>query len=563
MTNARFLFLLLTITAAIVLLTITLVTKENSEKKQLVRLESHLIQVINELKITLERHSYLPSLLARDNEIKHFLNVMKEQDSYEGLQTKVNLSLEFNNDISGTNKLFLLNSNGQVVAASNWADSESYIGSNFSDRPYFKKARRNILGRHFNLPKNAEEQYYYFASSVVDKKNQVLGIIVVEVSLSDIVSHWIVADTDFFISDKNGNVFLNTENQWKFDDIENLLSEPIKKQLTSDSKSQKVNLADENYLMLTQRLESAEWHVSVLSNLSLINKDVFRAFWISALIMSLLSALAILIYKIQKQRKEFQRRVTTELENKVKERTKALKQSQEDLIQAAKMAALGQLSAGITHEINNPLTAIRSYADNASQFIEKERFDMVQGNLKEISQLTEQMATITGQLKSFARKSKGQLQAVNLDVVLESALSIVRPKIISTGTKLNISNDKGSKIVMADELWLSQVLVNLIYNAISATNMNEERIVWVNVSERIMKNNAHYCVEVRDNGSGIDESNLSRIFEPFFTTKPTSKGLGLGLSISFNLVKDMNGSLEAKNYKDGGALFTLCLPVHE
>ena len=115
-------------------------------------------------------------------------------------------------------------------------------------------------------------------------------------------------------------------------------------------------------------------------------------------------------------------------------------------------------------------------------------------------------------------------------------------------------------MVLADEIWLSQILVNLISNAISATNKNEKRNVWISVT-KVNEEKAQYKIEVKDNGTGIEESNLQRIFEPFFTTKPTTKGLGLGLSISFNLAKDMNGSLEARNHEAGGALFTLCLSV--
>ena len=192
------------------------------------------------------------------------------------------------------------------------------------------------------------------------------------------------------------------------------------------------------------------------------------------------------------------------------------------------------------------------------------------------------MAAITGQLKSFARKSKGQLKPVNLDATIKNAISIVSSKIVSSGTHIDYKNsaDDPVRMVLADEVWLSQVLVNLISNAISATNQNIERNVWIDVKKieiktkeiknKVIKNKEikskgdegihQYCIEVRDNGTGIEESNLPRIFEPFFTTKPTTKGLGLGLSISFNLVKDMNGSLDARNREGGGALFTLCLP---
>ena len=187
---------------------------------------------------------------------------------------------------------------------------------------------------------------------------------------------------------------------------------------------------------------------------------------------------------------------------------------------------------------------------------------MVESNLTEIDKLTESMAAITKQLKSFSRKSKGQFSPVLIGQSINNALSIVHPKLVSSSVICHWdSNGHGAnKSVMADEVWLGQILVNLLTNAISATQYladeNQQREIWMNVK---VGKDSMLCIEVRDNGIGIEANTLPYIFEPFFTTKPSSKGLGLGLSISFNLAKDMNGSLVANNTKSG-ASFMLCLP---
>ncbi|MGK0270302.1 MAG: two-component system C4-dicarboxylate transport sensor histidine kinase DctB [Cocleimonas sp.] len=588
-TRTQLLFLLIFLSFAM-LMTYS-IAKKTAEDKLKSTIEVQLLQIVNKLEITLDRHSYLPTLLGNDSEISTFLRSDKTTQNYKYKQENINLSLEHTNNISGTSAIYLMMPDGEVVSSSNWAEKESLINQDFSSQPYFEQASQNALGRYFSTETKSSDRYYYFARSV-QFDNKVIGIITVQVALSDIAFNWIVSEIDFAVTDKNGVVFLTSNNSWdlkaisktNLNTVNELKNKPPNNINVEKLNDQTINLNNEgfqlikllnkNYLMLSQKMELADWDVRVFSRYAIAQKEISRTVLISGILIFLITALAGLLFKIQNQRKEFRQQAREDLENKVRERTKALKQSQEDLIQAAKMAALGQLSAGITHEINNPLTAIRAYADNAGQFLKKDRLDMVKSNVKEIIKLTENMAAITGQLKSFARKSKGELTAVHLDKAINNAISIVHSKIISRGIQIDYiasAEDKNKK-VLADEIWLSQILVNLISNAISATNKNNtERNIWINITKKnvVQKNKKNeqtsqqtnlYCIEVKDNGTGIEESNLERIFEPFFTTKPTSKGLGLGLSISFNLAKDMNGTLDARNHESGGALFTLTLP---
>ena len=576
MKSTKSIFLIIFLIALLCILFAYAIAKKSAESKLEITTKTQLLQTISKLQIILERHSYLPSLLSNDNEIVTFLKTDKTGSNYQKKQQKLNSSLEYTNSISGAATIFLMNPKGTVVSSSNWAEKESFIGQDFSSWPYFQQASQNSLGRYYSPQIEENERYYYFARSV-QSNNTIIGIIVVQVPLSDIAFDWTLSDIDFVVTDNDGMVFLSSNKSWDLNILSGLdlsLSDTRKYyrndklQLLNKEKIdltyegfQRVTLLDEEYQMLSQKVELAGWSVRVLSKYSIAQKEISRNLSLSSILIFLVTVLAGLILKIQNQRKSFRRQTREELENKVRERTQALKQSQEDLIQAAKMAALGQLSAGITHEINNPLTAIRAYADNANQFLEKDRLDMVKSNLGEITKLTENMAAITNQLKSFARKSKGETIPVNLSKAVNNALSIIHPKVISTGTVITFNDNAKSKEVLADDIWLSQILVNLISNAISATNSNSQRNVWIDIDEITSETKKHmWCIKIRDNGTGIEESNLPRIFEPFFTTKSTAKGLGLGLSISFNLAKEMNGSLDARNREDGGALFTLCLP---
>lgn len=575
----KLLILIATLLLCLTIILVYLFAKENAIGKLQQNIKTQLLQTVNELKITLERHAYLPSVIANEQAISHFLESQGSFTEVQRQQKNINLWLERTNNISGTSAIFLMTPEGRVIASSNDAGSDSFLGSDFSQQPYFEYAKQNILGRYFAIDPTTKEPAYFFARSI-HSQDKVIGVVAVQVNLNEIVFNWGLGTMNFIVTDDDGIIFLSSNKAWhlqtlapisQYDALDktryNVESIPLLSNTTTDLQQydfQTIKLQNKDYEMLTERMELADWDVRILANHAATHKSIFTNTLISTLLILLLASITTLLWKIQQQRKYFEQQARIELENKVIERTQALKQSQEDLIQAAKMAALGQLSASITHEINNPLTAIRAYTDNANQFLKKDRLDMVKSNLTEISTLTDSMAAITRQLKAFSRKSTGQRSPVNLGMALKNALSIINPKIVSSQVTAHIDFDTETRAecVLADELWLSQVLVNLLSNAISATQGNVKREIWVNIKHKhIDKTQAHYCIEIRDNGMGIDDETLPHIFEPFFTTKSASKGLGLGLSISVNLVKDMNGTLNARNRVGGGALFTLCLPA--
>ncbi len=232
---------------------------------------------------------------------------------------------------------------------------------------------------------------------------------------------------------------------------------------------------------------------------------------------------------------------------------KALRETQDQLIQAAKLAALGQMSTGISHELNQPLAAIRSYADNARALVDNNRLEDAYWNMQQISELTERMAQISAQLKAFARKTTGQLVRVSLTAAVDTSVQILAPRIKESGASIDIALPGTELYVMADMVQLEQVLVNLIGNAIHAVEGEQIKTIEVAASER----EGRVITRIRDSGAGVDQENFSRIFDPFFTTKEEGRGLGLGLSISHRIVEGMNGTLQVDNDPRGGAVFTL------
>lgn len=250
------------------------------------------------------------------------------------------------------------------------------------------------------------------------------------------------------------------------------------------------------------------------------------------------------------------RRLTREIEQH--RLTEAeLRQTRGELIQAAKLAAIGQLAAGINHELNQPLTAIRFYAANARTFLEKSRLAEAQENLLQISGLTERMARIITQLKLFARKSSGKPVPVSLTAAIDGALALLAPRLQRRGVKVVKRLPPADILCLGDMVRLEQVFVNLIGNGIQAMeNQTAGRIeVDVTIEGR------QVSTAIRDSGPGIPVEDLPQIFDPFFTTKEAGEGLGLGLSISRRIIEELGGTMRASNHSDGGAVFTVELPA--
>lgn len=259
-----------------------------------------------------------------------------------------------------------------------------------------------------------------------------------------------------------------------------------------------------------------------------------------------------LLQKRVRQKTEHLSRINLRLRQEVKERKKI----QNDLVQAGKLAALGQLSAGITHELNQPLSAIGHYSHNARRFLERGQTETADENLGKISELTERMAKIINHLKSFARKPTNQLVAVTLSQSVERALSLLAMPIAKGRIDIHFDSATATQKVLAEDIRLEQVLVNIISNAIDAVSeVAEERQIWITTTEQ----DSTVSLKISDSGSGIPDELLEAVFDPFYTTKEVGKGLGLGLSISYNIIKDFGGQLTARPEDIGGSAFIMTL----
>ncbi|MGN6549064.1 MAG: sensor histidine kinase, partial [Pararhizobium sp.] len=504
------------------------------------------------------------------------------------------------NALLGSAEIYIMNRSGNTIAASNYDKPDSFVGHNFSYRPYFQNAAEGRPARFFALGTTSGKRGYYF-SSPVRVNGAILGVVVFKISLNVIEESWRgPSDDEIVVTDPEGIVFMSSRKDWLYRSFHAIDRTALAHTLSSHRYADrslsalpvaglsqrngyslvtlKLGDAERQYAMLTQPMDQAGWSVSVLIDTRTAH-DQALLIAAAAMLVFLLGALLIAIFHQRRgrlrERMRLQRETQAELEHRVRMRTadlaranermerevverrateRALRKMQGDLVQAGKLAALGQMSAALSHEFNQPLAALAAYADNAAAFLERGRSAEARDNIGRISSLIERLSSISRHLRSFARRPDEKLRPVALADAIKDALEIVAWRIRAADAVVETDLDPSVPLVMADAVRLQQVLLNLISTAADAMEGLAERTITIAsrpaAADRVV-------IVVRDRGPGVADAVAERIFDPFFTTKGVGKGLGLGLSISYNIVKDFGGTLSVARHPDGGAVFSI------
>lgn len=542
----------------------------------------------------MSRFEPLPALIADHDDIKELLSHPEDA----ALRARANDYLEEINGLLQSSDIYVMMPDGQTIAASNHKGPTSFVGENFSYRPYFQNAMAGLQARFFALGTTSQKRGYYF-SSPVHVDGAVRGVVVFKVDLDAIEASWIGGEQAIFVSDPEGIIFMSGRPEWLYSGLMPLTSDrlartqvsrrysdavlrqlPVSGRSVSDGHelmSVTTGGAVREYLVLAESMPEAGWTVNILTDTASARAQAFTAV-VAALLLLGLAALATAIVMQRRarlaERMELQRTAREELAHRVEERTadlalvnrqlktevaerrateRQLRQTQADLIQAGKLAALGQMSAALSHEFNQPLAAVKTYADNAAILIDRERMAEARDNLTRISGLADRMASLGRHLRNFARKPNEKLGAVALADTIRDTLEIVAARLKAADAKVSVDLGPTPPAVRAGAVRLQQVLVNIISNAADAVEGRDDRTIDIEARRKSGK----VTITVRDHGPGVPAAIAERIFDPFFTTKGVGKGLGLGLSISYNIVKDFGGNLSVLNHAEGGAAFTI------
>ena len=527
---------------------------------------------------TLNRYEVLPRILGDLPALRAVL----QQDSPQ-VRDNANRLLKRLRNQTGADVIYLMATDGDTLAASNWDEEDSFVDRNFAFRPYFRQAMEGRLGRFFGLGTTSGKRGYYFGAAVRDG-DQVLGVLVVKVDLDHTETLWGSTPEQLLVTDNFGVVILTSRPDWRFRATRGLGVDE-REQIAFDQPyptlyPQDLTLNIDAWLIQSRELKETGWTVRILAPVSLVERPVRTVVAIGA--ATLLALLLWLGLLMQRRRHVLERlaldsQARQQLEQRVLERTRDLEalnsrlkvevlereqaqqelvRAQDELLQAGKLSALGTMSASISHELNQPLAAIRSYADNARVLLDHERVDEARDNLRLISELTARMASIIAHRRAFARRDQHAPERVALQPALDDALALLAKRRQAMGVELIRDLPEAALWVQAGETRLRQILANLLANALDALGERPQpRRIWL----RAELEGDGVLLTLRDNGPGFSAEALQRAREPFFTTKTSTQGLGLGLAICDTLTRALGGELRMSNHAEGGAQLGLFL----
>ncbi|MCB1504283.1 MAG: sensor histidine kinase [Hyphomicrobiaceae bacterium] len=578
-----------------------------------------LTLVVETLHGELAKYKSTPFLLAHNPRMTRIVTGVASQEEVAAANAELSRLAQ----VTDASDIYLMNTTGTTIATSNFDLPRSFMGQNFSYRPYFIEAMKGRLGQYFALGTTSGERGYYFAHPIFEGR-YVVGVAVVKIQVGKIEAAWRASDHEIMVVDDDGVVFLSSQPGWVMrtlaplsDEVRARIAEHrrydghtllgldmdlgkaeagigtlVKLATPSPTPSAGETLAERAgrtvaraqpaklpYLMQSRAMADAGWTVHIFARTAAVTRQTNTAL---ALILATLTALGLAAFALYQRRRrvsermQLQASINAELERRVAERTDALtranllleeevserrraerelRQTQSDLVQASKLAALGQMSAGLSHELNQPLAAIRSYAENARKFLARERFDTADANLGLIGDLTERMARIIRHLRTFARKEPTTVRPTLVARAIEDSLALLQRKISDAGAHVSLDIADHSMLAIAGEVRLQQVIVNLVCNALDAVKDGPMRNIDITAREE----DGAIVIIVSDSGPGIAQEDLANVFDPFFTTKDVGEGLGLGLSISYGIVQQFGGEIVARNHNAGGAAFEIRL----
>lgn len=544
------------------------------------------------LRSELEKHRSLPFVLTEDSDVRHVLEV-RDPRSIDALNRKLE-SLAAQTNAAA---IYLLDARGLTLAASNWRRPDSFVGSNYHFRPYFQEARAKGASEYFALGTVSRRPGLFLARRVRAADGAALGVVVAKVEFDRLESEWARSSEPAFVADDHGVVLLTSVPEWRFrtlKPLDNATRAQIREVLQFGGaplapldlkwiRPGEVDVALPGqglgtYAASQTPAAAQGWTLHLLTPSQPMLGTAVTAGRAVVLVLGglILSVVGLLLRRqeIAAARAAAREAAQRELEETVQARTAELRTANErlvvemeerrraqagvealqhELVQANKLAMLGQIAAGVAHEINQPVAAIRAYADNARVLLERRETAPAGENLSAIANLTEKIGAITDELRAFSRKRRGAPGDVAVEAAVEGALLLVGAALRHRGIRLIKDGESAGLKVHAERMRLEQVLVNLLQNALEA--LDGHPAPEIKLSIRALRRDVR--IQVSDNGPGLSEAAQAALFTPFNTTKPD--GVGLGLVICRDILREFDGHLTYSPGDGGGAAFVVTL----
>ena len=580
----------------------------------------------------LDKFKQIPNLLSHDPRLLSYFDSSPQTDKISAAQLN-QLLFEWSNQ-SQADTIYIHDPSGTVVASSNYQKPRTFVGENFSFRPYFASAIQGNNTHYVALGARSNVRGY-FLSSPLYVENDIVGVITVKVSLENLENILTSDEFEIVVLDSNQVVFLSSQTPWLYHSLLPLTQQQqtdislqrqygqseisIIEVFRSSSSQPEANANRSNNLQSNQiqkeltanqlfKLGTFNLYPAAVSNnqyqvvaLKETRAELIKVLQIDVIFVVIYSLVMLIAWSWRQTyvAKVALTRLNQNLEQTVDKRTHYLKQSnqqlqqtifqyqesqsklkqtEQELTQTAKLAVLGELSASINHEINQPLAALRTYSENSLKLLEMERTDLVKSNLEKMIGLNNTITDIIARLKVFTRKvTKKEHHVANLHQAVNNATSILSALMIKQGITLRLSTVPDDINIAIHPTELEQVLVNLIHNATQALQQQaidqqtllqqttvqqtaaQQAIPQIGVEWQLHEDMCQ--VIIWDNGIGMSADKLEQLFDPFFTTKP--EGLGLGLSISKRIIEAYHGSISAAQLEPSGMVFSLNIPLYK
>ncbi|MEK0163310.1 ATP-binding protein [Phaeobacter sp. JH20_36] len=525
------------------------------------RAELRLALYSGNLVSELGRHAIVPQLLARDQAL---ISALQSNDFSLSTQRLISFVEEI-----GAASIMLMAQDGRTVAATD----RNRLGQTHRNAGYFVDALRSKTTVFSAIRSEVGSYRFTYSRRIVDTSG-ILGVIVVEVDLQKFERAWAGISDAVMVSDSTGTIILATESRWRglseadalqLQTPEGAIQRAIRATTDWTALPADAYLQGEAVMRLESRIPFQGWRLTSFTTYASIRERVNTVLALEIMGFAILLALA--FYALSRrtalrmalfQRESAELRVlNARLQREIAERERmqeTLAVAEQSLAQSSKLAALGEMSAAVSHELNQPLAAMKTYLAGARLLLNRNRPEEALASFGRIDDLIERMGAITRQLKSYARKGGDTFSPVNMGDALASSLSMMEPQLRQRHVKIARILPEEPVYVMGDRMRIEQVMVNLLRNALDATKSVEDPEV-----EILLAAGETATLSVRDNGMGIKD--FGSLFEPFYTTKQPGDGVGLGLAISSGIVNDLGGRLTARNGQSGGAVFEMQLPI--
>ena len=509
----------------------------------------------------LQRNSVVPLILARDPTL---VGALKARDFSASSRRLISFVDEI-----GAASITLVDMDGRIVAATERME----LGTDLGASAFFTETVDTSDTVFTLAPDAATGAYEASFSRVVRDGLEPLGVLQVEVDLAQFERRWRGTTAAVVVTDAAGTVLVSTEPRWRGQPLDqalqglsvpSALQRAINRTRAFGPDLEPRYLAGASLLQLEARIPFRGWRLTSFTSYESVRERVNGVLALIIMGFTLLLALAFYLTSrratlrsviFQRESAEL-RRLNDRLSREIAERQRLqgeLKVSEQTIAQSSKLAALGEMSAAVSHELNQPLAAMKTYLAGAKLLLKRRRPDEAMSSFQRIDDLIERMGAITRQLKSYARKGDQAFERFDMRLAVTSAMTLMEPQLRQDGVRLTQTLPAEPVWIEADRLRLEQVIINLVRNALDAMRGAPTREL-----ELLLGWGDEAVLTVRDSGHGIEDPD--QLFEPFFTTKKPGEGVGLGLAISSGIVKDLGGRLTARNGSSGGAVFEVRLP---